>query len=119
MHGASDSVPGFFTHPDGHGSFRCSTPALPLRFLTPSNRLKTAARAGQTTPQQPATRMAKNHKASETNLTPVFGQKKSPSGVKRWPRSGLANDFRHLAVGWQSGGVPMGAFCLMVKSFEL
>ena len=63
--------------------------------------------------------MAKNHKASETNLTPVFGQKKSPSGVKRWPRSGLANDFRHLAVGWQSGGVPMGAFCLMVKSFEL
>ena len=86
------------------------------RFLTPCKRLKTAARAGQTVPQQRATRLAKNQNASETQFDPVFGQKKSPGGVKRWPRSGLAGDFRHLAVGWQSSGVAMGVFCLMVKS---
>ncbi len=50
---------------------------------------------------------------------PVFGQKRAPGGVKRWPRSGLAGDFRHLAVVWQASGATMGSFCLMVKSSEL
>ncbi len=66
---------------------------------------------------QRATRLARNHDACETNLSHYFARKSRLASKK--PRSGLADDFRHLAVGWQSGGVPMRAFCLMVKSSEL
>ena len=50
---------------------------------------------------------------------PLFRQKKSSREQKTRPRSGLASDFRDLAVGWQSRGVAMGVFCLSVKSSEL
>ena len=46
-------------------------------------------------------------------------QKKPPGGQEPRPSSGLAGDFRHLAVVWQASGAPMGVSCLMVKSSEL
>ena len=88
------------------------------RWRAPLSR-STSPCPGQTVPQQRATHLAKNHNASETKLTPLFGQKKTPGGVKRWPSSGLAGDFRHLPVGWQPSRAAMRMFCFPVKSSEL
>ena len=70
---------------------------LPSRFLTPCKRLKTAARAGQTTPQQRATHLAKNQNASETNLTPYSARKGRRAGEK----DGLAVGYRAIFVTWR------------------
>ena len=87
----------------------------PFAILTPCNWLKTAARLGQTTAQQRATRLAKNHNASETNLTHVSVRKSCRAGRK----DGLAGDFRDLAVVWQASGAAMGVSRLIVKPSEL
>ena len=103
--------------PDGRGSFRCLTPASVRSILPPGNRLKTAARGPNGTP---AARYA-SAQASEclrVQFDPVFGQKRPPGGVKKWPRSGLAGDFRHLAVVRQASRATMGVSRLMVKSSE-
>ncbi len=54
----------------------------PFAIPSPCNWLKTAARAGETTPQQHARRLAKNHNASETNLTPYSARKGRLAGRK-------------------------------------
>ena len=72
----------------------------PFAILTPSNWLKTAARLGETTAQPCATRLAKNHNASETDLTPYSVRKSLRAGRK----DGLPGDFRDLAVVWQASG---------------
>ena len=104
--------------PDGHGSFRCSTPAS-LRDSYPVQPAENSRTRGPN--DTPAARSASGQESPclRDRFDPVFGQKRPPGGVKRWPRSGLAGDFRHLAVGWQARRAAMGAFCLMVKSSEL
>ena len=110
--------------PDGHGSFRCSTP-ISLRDSCPVQSAENSRARGAGMLSGPngnpahATHLAKNHDACEINLTPYCEQKKPPRGQKRAPSSGLAGDFRHLAVAWQPSRAAMGVFRLMVKSSEL
>ena len=54
----------------------------PFAILNPCNRLKTAARAGQTVPEQRATHLAKNHNTCETNLAPYSARKGRRAGSK-------------------------------------
>ncbi len=54
----------------------------PFAILSPCNRLKTAARPGQTATQQRTTGLAKNQNASETNLTPYLVRKGRRAGSK-------------------------------------
>ena len=76
------------------------------------------------TPEQNGTAAARYASGQESQCLrdqsdPAFDQKRPPGGVQRWPRSGLAGDFRHLAVVRQSSRATMGVSRLMVKCSEL
>ncbi len=75
------TVPGFFTHPDG--SRLCPVlDATSLRGSYPVQAAENSHTRGPSDSPQRATRLAKNHNASEANLAPYSARKSRLAGSK-------------------------------------